>query len=48
MPGCPNCGAPSAGRPRRLVLEAERELEVPLCEPCYRAFAAEEWVETAR
>ena len=48
MAECPNCDAPSGGRPRALVLEADRELEVPLCEACYRAFAAEEWVEAAR
>jgi len=26
---------------RLLVVESDRRLEVPLCEPCYRSFADE-------
>lgn len=42
---CRNCSAADGGRPRTLVVESERELELSLCETCYRAFVAEEWVE---
>ena len=41
---CSNCAGDS-GAPRTLLVEAERRLEVALCEICFREFVAEEWIE---
>lgn len=44
---CSNCSADGDGAARSLVIEQDRRLEVALCDPCYREFVAEEWIDVA-
>lgn len=45
---CSNCSGVRDGTDRTLVVEGDRRLEVALCDPCYREFVAEEWIDAAR